>query len=212
MKWKSRMSKKVGKLIIISGPSGVGKGTVCNELRLYKPNLKYSISATTRLARTGETHGVNYYFLTMDKFKEMVQQNLFLEYAQVYGNYYGTPRENVEELLDAGYDVILEIDIQGAFQVKEKFPQGVFIFIMPPSIDELRNRIVSRGTESEESLANRLGSVESEIKCVDKYDYLVVNDDLDRCVREIEAIITAEQCRVQRNKLFIKELLTGSDK
>ena len=190
---------KIGKLFVISGPSGVGKGTICKELMKRNSNLVYSISATTREARKGEVHGKNYFFLSMDDFEGMISDNDLLEYANVYGNYYGTPRNFVEEKIKHGQHVILEIDPQGATQIREKAPEAVFIFIEPPSIEELRARIMGRNTDTAESIAIRLSSAESEINMAYLYDYRVLNDTVDRAVQKIESIILAEECRVKKD-------------
>lgn len=189
-----------GVLIVISGPSGAGKGTICKELIEKHDNIYISVSATTRSPRVGEVDGVNYYFLSKEEFKEKVNENGFIEYANVHGNYYGTPKLNVEKMLNEGKDVILEIDIQGALQVKENFEEGVFIFILPPSMEELKRRIIKRGSETEESLMTRFKNAYKEINYVSKYNYAVVNDTLDLAVSKVEAIINAERCRVDRIK------------
>ncbi len=189
-----------GILIVISGPSGAGKGTICKALLEKHDNIFISVSATTRAPREGEVEGVNYYFLTKEAFEEKVNNNGFLEYANVHGNFYGTPKVNVEKMLDEGKDVILEIDIQGALQVKENFKEGVFIFILPPSMEELKERIIKRGSETEESLMTRFKNAYKEINYVSKYNYAVVNDKLEVAVSKVEAIIAAEKCRVDRIK------------
>ncbi|MDU1442280.1 guanylate kinase [Clostridium cochlearium] len=190
---------KKGLLIVISGPSGTGKGTVCKEL-LKNNNFWFSVSATTRAPREGEVHGKNYYFMTKEEFQDKIEENDFLEYAEVYGNYYGTPKSKVVEMLDKGKDVILEIDIQGALKVKENYKEGIFIFILPPSMEELKNRIIKRGTETEESLMTRFKSAYKEINYVSKYNYAVVNDKVNDAVEKIQSIIIAEKCRVDRIK------------
>jgi len=194
------MQANRGILIVISGPSGAGKGTICKALLEKHDNIYISVSATTRAPRVGEVEGINYYFLTKEAFEEKVNNNGFLEYANVHGNFYGTPKVNVEKMLDEGKDVILEIDIQGALQVKENFKEGVFIFILPPSMEELKQRIIKRGSETEESLMTRFKNAYKEINYVSKYNYAVVNDKLEVAVSKVEAIIVAEKCRVDRIK------------
>ncbi|WP_304091146.1 guanylate kinase, partial [Phascolarctobacterium succinatutens] len=160
-----------GVLLVVSGPSGAGKGTICQLIRDQLPDLGYSISVTTRQPRVGEVDGVNYFFKTVPQVKEMIANGELLEYAEVYGNYYGTPRKYVEDLLNAGQDVLLEIDIQGALQIKERFPEGVFVFIVPPSLDELSARIYKRGTDSEDVIKRRMASAAGELTYAQKYDY-----------------------------------------
>lgn len=197
---------KQGLLLVISGPSGAGKGTICKEL-MENGNFWLSVSATTRSPRKGEADGQNYYFLTKENFKDRIKQNDFLEYAEVYGNYYGTPKSNVLEKLKNGKDVILEIDIQGALKVKENYPKGIFIFILPPSMEELKNRIIKRGSETEESLMTRFKSAYKEINYVSKYNYAVINDKVEKAVEKIKSIIIAEKCSVDRieQNIFSKE-------
>ncbi|UOF89195.1 guanylate kinase [Fodinisporobacter ferrooxydans] len=195
---------QTGLLIVLSGPSGAGKGTVCTALRPTMPDLNVSISATTRAPRSGEAEGVNYFFKSREQFQEMVERDELLEWAQVYGNFYGTPRKYVEDFLAAGKDVLLEIDIQGALQVKRQFPNGVFIFLIPPSLEELRSRIIGRGTETEESFRLRFGAAAGELKYMDQYDYVVVNDRVDDACRRIRSIIEAERCSVPRNIDFYR--------
>ncbi|MGL4739814.1 MAG: guanylate kinase [Sarcina sp.] len=189
-----------GVLIVISGPSGAGKGTICKALLEKHKEISLSVSATTRSPREGEVDGVNYHFLTKDDFVARLEENDFLEYAKVYGNYYGTPKSNVEKILESGKDVILEIDIQGALKVKEQSKEGVFIFILPPSMEELKQRIIKRGSETQESLMTRFKSAYKEINYVSKYNYAVVNDTVEMAVSKIEAILLAEKCRVDRLK------------
>lgn len=195
-----------GILIVLSGPSGTGKGTICQELLRNYPNLHYSISATTRSPRFGEINGLNYWFISKEEFQSMISDDALLEWAEVYGNYYGTPYHHVKELLDSGKDVVLEIDTQGAMQVKGKFPQGVFIYIVPPSLEELADRIHKRGTDSVESIKRRLSCATAEMNKVYSYNYVVVNDEVPIAVRKIEAIISAEKCSVSRSGNLIQKI------
>lgn len=189
---------KPGILFILSGPSGVGKGTVCKKLLTEDQNLRYSVSVTTRSPRQGEIDGVSYYFITKEDFLAKKEQGEFLEWAEVYGNFYGSPLSAARENLAAGHDVILEIDIQGAKKVKKYFSDGVYIFLMPPSAQELDHRIRKRGTDGPESIKLRLSSLKEEVEAITEYDYVVVNDVLERAVQKIRYIISAEQCRQKR--------------
>ncbi|MGL4875685.1 MAG: guanylate kinase [Clostridium sp.] len=200
---------KRGVLLVISGPSGAGKGTICKALLEKRDDLHISVSATTRSPRNGEEDGVNYHFLTKETFKEKIQKNEFLEYAEVYGNFYGTPKTDVQKLLDSGKNVILEIDIQGALKVKENSEDGIFIFILPPSMEVLKQRIINRGSETPESLMTRFKAAYKEINYISKYNYAVVNDEVDLAVDKIEAIITTEKCRVDRIKEKILDSKEG---
>lgn len=195
-----------GVLIVLSGPSGTGKGTICKQLLQSCPDLHYSISATTRQPRAGETHGVNYWFIGQGEFKAMLEADELLEWAEVYGNFYGTPRRYVAELLHSGKDVVLEIDTQGAMQIKAKFPEGVFVYIIPPSITALAERIYRRGTDSKEAIKKRLSCVNEELRCAFNYNYVVVNDEVAAATARIAAIISAEKCRVERSADLIKSI------
>ncbi len=188
-----------GLLIVISGASGTGKGTICKKLLAKSPGIAYSISATTRKPRPGEVDGREYYFLSVDEFKAWIAEGKFLEYAEVYGNFYGTPLNKIEERLKRGEDILLEIDVQGALNVKKKCPEGIYIFLLPPSLEELKRRIEGRGTENPESLTRRLQNAVAEIQIGLQYDYVVVNDTIDNAAAQIEAILTAERCKVARN-------------
>lgn len=187
-----------GKLFIISGPSGAGKGTICQRL-VEESKVELSVSMTTRNPRPGEIDGKSYYFTTREDFLTEIEKGGFLEYAEVYGNYYGTPKEKVIEKLSSGVDVVLEIDIQGALKVKEAYPNGIFIFILPPSMAELRKRITGRGSETEESINLRLSQTLKEVSYIDKYDYCVVNGDLEEAVSRVKAIVMAEHSRVSQS-------------
>lgn len=197
---------KKGLLIVVSGPSGTGKGTVCGELLDSMSELAYSISATTRAPRAGEVDGKNYYFLTKERFEELVAEGGFLEYANVYGNYYGTPLVKIQERLAEGNDILLEIDTQGALEVMKKCPDGLFIFLLPPSLGELERRIRGRGSETEESLKKRLGNAKAEIAIGEKYKYVVVNDTVKKAVARIKSIIVAEHALTEKNKELFEEL------
>lgn len=187
-----------GKLFIISGPSGAGKGTICQKL-LGDTKVELSVSMTTRSPRPGEVDGVNYYFATREDFEKAIAEGGLLEYAEVYGNFYGTPKEKVIEKLSQGIDVVLEIDIQGALNVKTVYPNGIFIFILPPSMAELRKRITGRGSESEEAINLRLSQTLKEVSYIDKYDYCVVNGELEEAVSRVKAIVVAEHSRVSQS-------------
>ena len=192
--------------MVVSGPSGTGKGTVCSELLAQAEDLAYSISATTRQPRAGEVDGKNYYFMDKTDFEQKIAEGGFLEYANVYGNYYGTPLGKIEERLAKGEDILLEIDTQGALNVMKKCPDGLFIFLVPPSLAELERRIRGRGSETEESLQKRMGSACKEIEDGRKYSYVVVNDTVKHAVQRIMAIRAAEHCRVDRNQEIFEEL------
>lgn len=198
------MSK--GLLIVVSGASGTGKGTVCTELLAKTPALAYSISATTRQPRAGEVDGKTYYFLDKPAFEKMIEGGGFLEYANVYGNYYGTPLAKIEERRMAGQDILLEIDTQGALNVMEKCPDGIFIFLLPPSLGELERRIRGRGTETEDVLAKRLGAAREEIELGRRYGYAVVNDTVAQAVDRIKAIMLAEHSRAEKNERITEVL------
>ncbi len=191
---------KKGILIVLSGFSGSGKGTIMKELmKKYSDRYALSISATTRQPRPGETDGVEYFFKTKEQFEEMIAQDKLIEYARYVENYYGTPKSYVEEQLASGKDVILEIEIQGALKVKEKFPDTVLLFVTPPSADALKERLTGRGTETAEVIASRLSRAVEEAEGIEEYDYLVVNDVLENCVEEVHTIIQNEHARVPRN-------------
>ena len=180
---------KTGRLFVLSGPSGVGKGTLRENALNDAPNLKYSISCTKRKPRDGETDGVEYRFISREKFREDISQGLFLEYAHVHEDYYGTLKADVVRELEAGHDVLLEIDVQGALQVREKMPDAVLIFVAPPSVEVLERRLRGRGTEAQESLNVRLENALKELALKDKYDYIIVNDDLHSACEELRKII-----------------------
>ena len=184
---------------MISGASGTGKGTVCKKLLDESPEMFYSISATTRQPRKGEVDGREYFFITVEQFQSWLAEEKFLEHAEVFGNFYGTPAHKIEERLNSGVDVLLEIDVQGALKVMKKCPDGVYIFLLPPSLDELYNRIKNRGTESPEGLQRRLKSSTNEIAIGKNYQYVVVNDSVDAAVEKIKSILVAERCKVNRN-------------
>ncbi|MGV3487801.1 MAG: guanylate kinase [Tuberibacillus sp.] len=190
--------KEKGLLFILSGPSGVGKGTVCKALKQRDTKLSFSISATTRKPREGETNGVEYFFKSRDEFERMIKENKLLEWAEYVGNYYGTPLDFVQKTLDSGIDVLLEIEVQGAMKVKKNYPEGIFIFLAPPSLSELRKRITGRGTEPEDVINGRLTVAKSEIEMMKHYDYVVENDKVEWACDRIEAVVTAEHLRRSR--------------
>lgn len=201
-------NKRAGKLFVISGPSGAGKGTISRRLieESEPGEMALSISMTTRAPRDGEEDGISYYFVTMETFLETIEDGGFLEHAEVYGNRYGTPKAMVLEQLEAGVDVVLEIDIQGARNVKKVYPDGVFIFILPPSMEVLRQRLTGRGTDSPETIELRLSKTREELTAMKDYDYVVVNGDLAEAMDCVKSIVTAEHSRVADN---MEELLKG---
>lgn len=188
-----------GFLVVLSGPSGVGKNTLLNAVLPRVEGLQYSVSATTRPPRAGEVHGRDYFFLSDEEFDAMVERGELLEWAEFVGRRYGTPRRYIEECLDKGLTVILDIDIQGAAQIRRALPEAVLVFLLPPSLDELRRRIYGRAKDSEAAIAERLSWARQELAAVADYDYVIVNDDLERACDELRAIIVAERCRVERS-------------
>jgi guanylate kinase len=199
--------EKKGILFVLSGPSGVGKGTVRKALFEKATDLQYSISVTTREPRRGEQDGIDYFFRKQDEVEKMIEDGQFIEWAKYVNNYYGTPRDYVEKTLTEGKDVFLEIEVQGAMQVRENFSEGVFIFLFPPSLEELKNRIVNRGTETEELVRNRLLAAKEEIDMMDAYDYVVVNDEVDHAVEKILSIVQSEHCKRERVANEYKKVL-----
>lgn len=197
---------KEGLLIVVSGFSGAGKGTVMKRLIEKYQSYALSISATTRNPREGEVNGREYFFKTVEEFKEMIAKEQLIEYAQYVSNYYGTPKQYVEEQLQAGKNVILEIEIQGALKIKEKFPDAVLMFIIPPSAAVLKERLIGRGTESLDVVEKRLARAVEEAQGVESYDYVVVNDDLETCVEDINEIILSEQKKVAKNLTLINNI------
>lgn len=201
-----------GLLIVFSGPSGVGKGTVRQEI-FSTPDHKfeYSVSMTTRQKRPGEVDSVDYFFRTREEFEELIKNGQMLEYAEYVGNYYGTPLTYVNETLDKGIDVFLEIEVQGALQVKKKVPDGVFIFLTPPDLDELKDRLVGRGTDSEEVIRQRIERAKEEIALMREYDYAVVNDKVPLAAERVKRIIEAEHFRVDRVIGRYNDMIKGID-
>lgn len=191
-------SKKQGMLIVLSGPSGCGKGTIIQEFLKNNPNTWLSVSATSRPKRPGEIDGVTYYLLSKEEFEEKIKEGAFLEYASYAGNYYGTPKAPIKEKLEKGMDVLLEIEIQGALKIKEMLPETIFIFVLPPSMKELRKRLEGRNTEDQAKIEKRFQRAYEEINEVSKYNYVIVNDKLEEAVTKMEAILTAERLRVDR--------------
>lgn len=200
-----------GLLIVLSGPSGVGKGTVRKAIfDKYKNDFDYSVSMTTRKKRTGEREGVDYFFRTREEFEGLIETGGLLEYAEYVGNYYGTPLEYVNQTLNNGKDVFLEIEVQGALKVRKRMPEGIFIFLAPPDLDELKSRIIGRGTDSMDVIEERMEKAVEELKLIEYYDYVVQNDTVENAARKIRNIIESEHLKVSRNlntyKKIIKEL------
>ncbi|WP_208558720.1 guanylate kinase [Marinilactibacillus kalidii] len=197
-----------GLLIVLSGPSGVGKGTVRKAIfDNYNNDFVYSISMTTRKQREGEVDGVDYYFRTKEQFEQLIKEDGLLEYAEYVGNYYGTPLEYVNKTLDEGRDVFLEIEVQGALKVREKMPEGIFVFLSPPDLEELNSRIVNRGTDSDEMIKKRMTKAVEELKLIQYYDYVVENDTVNNAARKIRNIIESEHLKVTRNLKEFAEII-----
>ncbi len=198
--------KSRGSLIVLSGFAGVGKGTVLKSLFETEDGYAYSVSATTRKPRPGEVDGVHYFFVSKDRFEEMIEKDELLEHACYVDNYYGTPRAYVEEKLEEGFDVILEIEVQGALNVKKKVPDAMLVYMLPPSAKILRNRLEGRGTETAEVINKRMKRAAQESAAVEKYDYIIVNDDADECAARLHTLIRSQRLRVKSNMPFIKKL------
>ena len=194
-----------GVLLVVSGPAGVGKGTVCKQFLKDNENVKLSVSATTRAPRPGEENGREYYFLTKEEFEGKIKADELLEYVCFVGNYYGTLKSAVEEKLAAGTDVLLEIEVEGAMNVKKKFPDSVLVFVLPPSFTELADRLRGRGTETEEVIERRLKRAREEFECVKHYDYVLLNDNVENAALKLEGILEAEKLKVIRNEQLIEE-------
>ncbi|WP_370812270.1 guanylate kinase [Butyricicoccus pullicaecorum] len=192
------MKMNPGKLFVFTGPSGTGKGTILSQVLACEPQLRLSVSATTRQPREGEVNGVHYWFMSQAEFENKIEHDAFLEHACYVGNYYGTPEQPVNDQLAEGYDVILEIEVQGAMQIHKKRPDAIMVFVAPPSMEELSNRLHGRGTESAEKVAARLAQAETELSHQSQFDYVIVNDDLSEAIADLRAILRAERCRVVR--------------
>ncbi len=197
--------KKKGLLLVISGPSGVGKGTVCKEYLRTHDDCTLSVSATTRSPREGEIDGVNYFFLSHEEFRRRIDADGFLEHAVFCENYYGTPKDAVMEMIESGKDVILEIEVQGALQVRSHYPEAVFIFVLPPALGDLETRLRGRGTETEEVILNRLERAKAEFKYIEKYNYVLINDTVEAAAARLDAIVKAEHCLLCRNYKYIEK-------
>ena len=200
-------TKKRGLLIVLSGPSGSGKNTVCDEVKKNNKNIWESISMTSRKPRKGEIDGKSYYFVTEEEFKKNIEDDNMLEYAKFAGNYYGTPKKNIQKHLDNGEDVILVIEIQGALQIKQKISHALFVFLLPPSMKELKRRLIDRNTESSSKVMERFERAYKEINELSKYNYVIVNDNVKDAAKKLESIILAERCRVDRiEEVFLDTL------
>ena len=195
-----------GRTFVVSGPSGVGKSTVLKALLESRKNLYFSVSATTRDPRPGELDGIHYHFMDVESFRKWIAMDQFLEYAEYVGNFYGTPKKFVDDAMEAGKDVILEIEIQGALKVKEKFPEAVLVFVMPPSAGELKRRLIGRGTEPLSIIDARLKRAAEEAVGIEKYDYIIVNDDVNECAARLHALIQSQHCRASENLEFIEKI------
>lgn len=187
-----------GIALIISGPSGAGKGTLVKMLIEEFPNIQFSISYTTRKPREGEIDGIDYVFISKEEFKKLIKEDMFAEWANVHGNYYGTPRKEIEEKLNKGFDVVFDVDVQGAKSLKQSLRQGVFVFILPPSIDELKRRLVRRGGDDPTTIEIRLKNAQKEMEAIDEFEYVILNDDLNKAYDNLRCIYLSAKCRVRR--------------
>jgi len=190
--------KNKGIALIISGPSGAGKGTLVKMLIKEFPNIQFSISYTTRKPREGEIDGVDYVFISKKEFKKLIEKDMFAEWAKVHGNYYGTPRKEIEEKLNKGFDVVFDIDVQGAKNLKQNLRQGVFVFILPPSIDELKRRLIKRGSDDPKTIEIRLKNAQKEMEAIDEFEYVILNDDLNKAYDYLRCIYLSTKCKVRR--------------
>lgn len=198
--------KTRGSLIVLSGFAGVGKGTVLKSLFETNDGYAYSVSATTRDPRPGEVDGVHYFFISKERFEEMIRGDELLEYASYVGNYYGTPKEYVDRRLEEGFDVILEIEVQGALKIKKKVPDAVLIYMLPPSAKTLKDRLTGRGTETEDVIRKRLRRAAEEAVGAEEYDYIIVNDDVDECAQQLNGLIRSQRLRTNRNLEFMRAM------
>ncbi|AUJ51764.1 guanylate kinase [Staphylococcus hominis subsp. hominis] len=207
------MDNEKGLLIVLSGPSGVGKGTVRKEI-FDDPttSYKYSISMTTRQMREGEVNGVDYFFKTKEEFEALIQEDQFIEYAEYVGNYYGTPVQYVKDTMAEGHDVFLEIEVEGAKQVRKKFPDALFIFLAPPSLDHLKERLIGRGTETDEKIQSRVNEAHKEVEMMNLYDYVVVNDEVHLAKERIQSIVEAEHLKRERVEAIYRKMLLEAKK
>lgn len=202
------MTVEKGLLIVLSGPSGVGKGTVRKAIFDHpNTNFRYSISMTTRNARVGEEDGIDYFFKSRDEFEKLIEEDKFIEYAQYVGNYYGTPVDYVKDTIESGNDIFLEIEVEGAKQVREKFPDALFIFLSPPGIKALQERLIKRGTDSNDVIERRINKAKEELRLMNLYDYVVVNEDVDEARRRIQCIVEAEHMRRDRVENKLRQML-----
>lgn len=202
-----------GLLVVISGPSGAGKGTLVKVLREQDENIRLSVSATTRRPRDGEIDGESYFYKSVDEFKDMIKNDELVEWVEYCDNFYGTPRKYIDECIEKGLDVILEIEVEGAQNIKNKFPECVLVFILPPSLDELKKRITGRGTEENSVIEKRLLKAKKEIGLVNKYDYIIINNDIENAVHEIKSILKTEKLRYSRSINVLNKIgiLTGGN-
>ena len=200
-----------GIAFIISAPSGAGKTSICRAIRSLVPGLAYSVSYTTRKKRRGEADGVDYFYISEEIFKRMIEQGQFVEWAQVHGHYYGTSKEFVNDKTGTGLDCLLDIDISGAKMLKKVYAEGIFIFVIPPSLQELKARLSKRQTEKPEEIQLRLENAISELRAFEEYQYIIINDDFTKAVEELKGIIQAERCRLQRRRSFVREILESPD-